>query len=239
MKYDQLKTGLLFSVVIPAYNEENTLRELLNRVERAPLPPNISREIIVVDDGSKDRTPEILKNVSKEYTIIRHPKNMGLGASITDGLRASSGDITLIQDADLEYDPNDYQKLIQPIIEGRADVVNGSRLSRWKRPPGMRVISWLANIVLTLWSNLFTGLWLTDMETCYKVFDRPVLDAIKGKLVSQGFNIEPEMASLIKKFRVVEVPVSYNGRSVLEGKKVHWKDGFSALYAIVRFNVFR
>lgn len=239
MKSDRSEKPLLLSIVIPAYNEENTLRELLNRVERASLPANVEREIIIVNDGSKDRTSEIISNLPSPYRVVTHPKNMGLGASITDGLRASVGDIVLVQDADLEYDPNDYEKLIRPIIEGRADVVNGSRLSGWKRPTGMGFMAWLANTVLTLWSNLFTGLWLTDMETCYKVFDRPVLDAIKGKLVSQGFNIEPEMTSLIKKFRVVEVPVSYNGRTVLEGKKVNWKDAVKASYAIVRFNLFR
>ncbi|MBX4199197.1 bifunctional glycosyltransferase family 2/GtrA family protein [Candidatus Parcubacteria bacterium] len=236
MKSGRPEKDLLLSIIVPTYNEEKTLKELLDRVERAPLPANISREIIVVDDGSTDRTLDIIKYLPSRHVIIQHERNRGKGASVIDGLRAAKGDFVIIQDADLEYDPNDYAKLLAPILDGKADVVYGSRFLHAGRPSGMRSISKMANRLLTFWSNLFTGLRIEDMETCYKMFSRPVVDAIKMELVSQGFSIEPEMTARIKKFRIVEVPISYYGRSVLEGKKVKWQDGVSALYDIARFN---
>lgn len=236
MKSDRSKTDLLLSVIIPTYNEGSTLKELLRRVDKAELPVGIRKEIIVIDDGSTDSTREITRHLSPGHILIKHEKNRGKGASVIDGFLAATGDFVVIQDADLEYDPDEYGKLLRPLLEGEADVVYGSRFLDKGKPSGMRLISRFANVLLTFWSNFFTGLELQDMETCYKMFNRGVVDDIKFKLVSQGFGIEPEITALIKKFHVVEVPISYHGRSVLEGKKVNWKDGVMALYDIARFN---
>ncbi len=226
----------LLSIIIPTYNESNTLGELLKKVEQSVLPPGIDREIIIVDDGSTDDTNQILNTLSEPFMVMRHAKNLGKGASVIDGLKASKGDFIIIQDADLEYDPNDYGQILQPIIDGISDVVYGSRFLDKSRPIGMRLISKIANHILTIWSNIFTGLKIQDMETCYKMMSREVVDSFKDKLISNGFGIEPEITSYIKKYRIVEVPISYNGRSVNDGKKVNWKDGVGALYDIARFN---
>ena len=237
MKSGESEKKFLLSIIIPTYNEGKTLPQLLDRVERAPLPPNIGREIIVVDDGSMDQTVEITKWLGSEYVLVKHSHNLGKGTAVINGLKAGRGDFTIIQYPDLEYDPNEYSKLLQPILLNKADVVYGSRFLNGRRPKGMRLVSKLANWLLTAWSNLLTGLKLADMETCYKVFNRRVVDMIKSQLVSSGFSIEPEITALVKKFRVVEVPISYQGRSKLEGKKVNWKDGVQGLYDIARFNL--
>lgn len=226
------------SIVIPVYNEEKTLATLVERVLRVSLPAGVTKEIIVIDDASHDRTPEVVESLSKEIVKIRHDVNKGKGAAVITGLKKSTGDFVVIQDADLEYDPADYINLLNPIIDKRADVVYGSRLVTHQAHRVLFFWHYLGNQFLTMFSNVFTNLNLTDMETCYKMFTRKVVDDIKDKLVSQRFGIEPEITARIKKYRVYEVGISYAGRTYAEGKKIGWKDGFSALWCIVKFNLF-
>ncbi|HTQ80449.1 MAG TPA: glycosyltransferase family 2 protein [Thermoanaerobaculia bacterium] len=229
------------SVVIPAYNERATVEELLNRVARAPLPPGVEIEMVVVDDGSKDGTRELLRELEKAaappFRLIEQPFNQGKGAAIRAGFLAASGDVLLVQDADLEYDPSDYPNLLAPILAGEADVVYGSR---FLGGPHRVLFFWhsVGNRLLTTLSNMLTDINLSDMETCYKVFRREVLDA--RSLCSNRFGIEPELTARFAKggARIYEVPISYRGRTYAEGKKIGWKDGFSAIWAIVRYNLF-
>ena len=221
----------LLSVVIPVYNEEATLDEIIKRVDAQPW----RMEIICVDDGSTDGSVEILKRLEGEYAALRlvcMPKNSGKGAALREGFAKAVGDIVIIQDADLEYDPNDYARLLEPILDGRAHICFGSRFLGGPH----RVLNYhhyLANQMLTNLSNLFTNLNLTDMETCYKVFRREVLDAVE--LSEDRFGFEPEFTAQIAAagFRVYEVPISYSGRDYDEGKKITWKDGVRALRVIV------
>ena len=224
------------SIVIPVYNEERTLQKLIDVVEAVDLP--LEKELIFVDDNSTDGTREILARLIGKYKVIYQDKNQGKGAAVKRGFQAATGDIVLIQDADLEYDPQEYPILIRPIIDGTSDVVYGSRLVT--NQPHRVLFFWhyLGNQFLTLLSNAFTNLNLTDMETCYKMFTKKVVDEIKGKLVSQRFGIEPEITARVKRYRVYEVGISYSGRTYAEGKKIGWKDGVSALYCIVKFNLF-
>ncbi len=224
------------SVIVPCYNERATVTELLRRVRAV----NISKEIIVVDDRSTDGSYDLVENLAKEWPEIRHvlqPVNQGKGAAIRRGIEEARGDIVLIQDADLEYDPVDYPKLIQPILDGHADVVFGSRFAGY---PRRVMLYWhrLGNTFLTFLSNATTNLDLTDMETCYKVFRREVIQSIK--LRSNRFGIEPEITAKVAKrgYRIYEVPISYYGRDYWEGKKINWKDGFSALWTILRYGLF-
>ena len=223
------------SIVIPVYNEKNTLSTLLARVEAV----DYDKEIVLVDDCSTDGTREIVESYKnkKEYTVAIHPHNQGKGAALRTGFAQASGDIIIIQDADLEYDPKDYGKLLEPILDGRADVVYGSR---FLGGPHRVLFFWhyLGNMALTLLSNLTTNLNLTDMETCYKVFTRQVLDSIDLKCNRFGF--EPEFTSKVakQKFRIYEVPISYSGRDYAEGKKIGWKDGVAAIWFIIRFRLF-
>ncbi len=227
------------SVVVPAYNERATIHNLLQRVAAAPLPPGVTLEIVVVDDGSKDGTRDLLREIAAkadpEILLIEQPENRGKGAAIRTGFAAATGDVLLIQDADLEYDPRDYPVLLQPILDDEADVVFGSR---FLGGPHRVLFYWhsVGNKFLTMLSNMMTDLNLSDMETCYKVFRREVLEGIV--LRSNRFGIEPELTAKVAKrgARVFEVPISYRGRTYAEGKKIGWKDGFSAIWSILRYN---
>lgn len=226
------------SIIIPVYNEEKTLVQLVERVEHAVLPQGMTKEIILINDCSTDTTRLVLERWSGKHPILTHAVNQGKGASVIDGMRESTGDIMVIQDADLEYDPNEYSLLLEPILDGRADVVYGSRLVTNRPHRVMFYWHYLGNRFLTFFSNAFTNLNLTDMETCYKMMTREVVDAIKNKLVSRRFGLEPEITARVKNFRIYEVGISYAGRNYKEGKKIGWKDGVSAFWWIIKFNLF-
>jgi len=223
------------SVVIPVYNEKTTIMEVLGRVRRADL----SKEIIIVDDCSTDGTREILQALptSADLKIILLPRNSGKGAALRSGFAAVSGDIVVIQDADLEYDPAEYGNLIQPILANKADVVFGSR---FLGGPHRVLLFWhsVGNWILTTLSNMLTDLNLTDMETCYKVFRAEVLKKIT--LRENRFGFEPEFTAKVSKARcrIYEVPISYSGRDYSEGKKIGWKDGVAAIYFIFKYRFF-
>ena len=226
------------SVVIPAYNERATVEELLRRVAAAPLPPGAGLEMIVVDDGSQDGTRDLLAELERRadppFRLILHEVNQGKGAAIRTGFAAATGDVVLVQDADLEYDPRDYPVLLQPILDGEADVVYGSR---FLGGPHRVLFFWhsVGNQFLTTLSNMFTDMNLSDMETCYKVFRREVLQ--KLKLESNRFGIEPELTAKVSRVgaRIWEVPISYRGRTYAEGKKIGWRDGVHAITCIARY----
>lgn len=226
------------SVVIPCYNEKSSIETILHRVRTAPISCEI--EIIVVDDFSTDGTRELLMGSLKNMTdqLILQEFNMGKGAAISKGFQSATGDLILIQDADLEYNPLEYPKLLQPILEDKADVVYGSRFL--SLGPRRVLYFWhrVGNGFLTLLSNICTNLDLTDMETCYKVLTRDV--ASRFKIEERRFGMEPEITAKISKMnvRVYEVGISYYGRTYSEGKKIGWKDGFRALYCIVKYNFF-
>jgi glycosyltransferase involved in cell wall biosynthesis len=225
------------SVVIPCYNEIDLLPHLIALVKTAPVS---DKEIILVDDGSTDGTTDLIRtSMEKEVTkVIYHQSNMGKGAAIRSGLAAVTGDIVLIQDADLEYDPVEYPKLMAPILEGKADVVFGSRFMG-EGPHRVHMFwHYVGNKLLTVLSNMFTNLNLTDMETCYKVFRAEVITSIT--IEQNGFGLEPELTAKVAKLhcRVYEVGISYYGRSYGEGKKITWKDGIKALYVIARYSLF-
>jgi len=224
------------SIVIPAYNEKDTIREIVSRVRATPF----DKEIIIVDDCSRDGTRDILAEYEREpdIRVFYQPSNQGKGAALRTGFSHVTGDVVIVQDADLEYDPDDYTILLAPIIEGKADVVFGSR---FLGGPHRVLYFWhsVGNRMLTLFSNMMTGLNLTDMETCYKVFRRDVIARIE--ITSKRFGVEPELTQKIARLgvRIYEVPISYNGRSYTEGKKIGWKDAVSAFYHILKFKLAR
>ena len=226
------------SVIIPVYNEVSTIKLVIDAVSSRALEGTYITEIIIIDDASTDGPAEVLKNYNDPLLkIILKENNGGKGSCIRLGLDEAKGDIIIIQDADLEYDPKDYQVLLNPILIAEADVVYGSR---FKDKPFFSTgpLVWeMANRFLTLISNLCTGLRLSDMETCYKVLHRKAINLCRGRLVSNRFAIEPELTARLSRggMRIVEVPISYNGRSHEEGKKIGWRDGLAAIGAIIRF----
>ena len=226
---------MLLSIIIPAFNEADFLPEVIRRVGEAPY----DKDIIIVDDGSSDGTREYLKGLALEgIKVMVHEKNMGKGAAMRTGIAVATGDVVIVQDADLEYDPKDYPVLLEPIIQGKADVVYGSR---FLGGPHRVLFFWhsVGNSFITLISNMFTDLNLTDMETGYKAFRKKVFEAIT--IESNRFGFEPEITAKVAKkgFRIYEVPISYSGRSYQEGKKITWKDGVMALFTVLKYNLFR
>jgi glycosyltransferase involved in cell wall biosynthesis len=226
------------SIIVPVYNEKGTIHEILQRVRAVPLE-GIVKEIVVVDDCSSDGTREILAQEAsaEDVRVLHHAVNRGKGAAIQTGLQACTGDLIIVQDADLEYDPNDYGKLMAPILEGKATVVYGSRFAQGQHKkmfPSQR----LANTVLTVLTNLLYGTALSDMETCYKVFPAAVIKPIH--LRAQRFDFEPEItAKLLRRgHRILEVPISYAGRVYHEGKKINWRDGVIAVYSLIYYRFF-
>ena len=225
------------SIVIPCYNERDTINEIINAVRNAPID---SKEIIIVDDGSTDGTREILKKLnSQDLNIIYHSKNKGKGAALRTGFKVATGDICIVQDADLEYDPQEFPLVIKPIIDNKADVVFGSRFQNGS--PHRVVYFWhsVGNGFLTLLSNIITDLNLTDMETCYKAFRREVIQSIDIK--ENRFGFEPEITAKVarKNLRIYEVGITYYGRTYSEGKKIGWKDGVRAIYCILKYGLIR
>lgn len=236
---------MILSIVIPAYNEGKTIHLILNKVKAVKLPSGIEKEIIIVNDFSKDNTEEAIityKNANADLNIqyYKHEFNKGKGAALHTGIKEAKGDYIIIQDADLEYDPEEYNILLKPILLGMADVVYGSRFIGGK--PHRILFFWhsIGNKMLTTMSNMFTNLNLTDMETCYKLFRA---DIVKGlSLKENRFGFEPEVTakiSRIKDIRIYEVGISYYGRTYEEGKKIGWKDGFRAIFCILKYGLFK
>jgi glycosyltransferase involved in cell wall biosynthesis len=225
------------SVIVPFYNESRQIEDVVRMLFQSPCP--IEREWIFVDDCSTDGSLEILKGLSKEFPmrILEQKPNQGKGAAVIRGIREAAGDFIIIQDADFEYDPNDIPSLLEPIIAGKADVVYGSRFKKSAHQVH-RTYHYFVNRFLTTVSNMMSGIYLTDMETCYKVFRREILQSMK--LRSKRFGIEVELTAYLGKIRtrVYELPISYYPRSYLQGKKITWKDGFAALGHLIRFNWF-
>jgi len=238
-----MKTKTL-SILIPAYNEGKTIHEILNKVKEVKLINDIHKEIIVINDHSTDNTVDVVKNYMKdnsEMNIILYEQefNQGKGAAIHKGIEIAKGDYLIIQDADLEYDPEEYNLLLKPIVDGYADVVYGSRFSGGK--PHRILFYWhsIGNRFLTRLSNMFTNLNLTDMETCYKMIRTDIAQSLKLK--EKRFGFEPEVTAKLsrhKNVRIYEVGISYYGRTYEEGKKIGWKDGFRAIYCIIKYNLF-
>jgi glycosyltransferase involved in cell wall biosynthesis len=223
-------------VIVPVYNERNTVAEIIRRIRTMKVPLDL--QVIVVDDGSADGTDKVLSALEDSTVlVISHEVNQGKGAAIRTGLSAAKGDLIIIQDADLEYDPDDWPRLFDPIFKGRARVVYGSRFTGERK--NMLPSHWIGNRFLTLATNILYRTTLSDMETCYKLFDRRVLEGITIK--SNRFDFEPEITAKVLRrgHRIYEVPISYAGREPSEGKKISWRDGFGALFALVRYRFAR
>ena len=235
----------VLSVVIPVYNERNTLPALLDKVREVP----VRKEIVLIDDCSQDGTRDLLREYQKRdwndpdnvVKVYFHEVNRGKGAAVRTGFANASGNVTIIQDADLEYDPSEIPRLLQPIVEGRADVVYGSRFLGDQPHRVLYFWHYLGNKFLTTLSNCFTNLNLTDMETCYKLFNRDVIEKMTPRLKQDRFGIEPEMTARVSRMgcKVFEMSISYNGRTYDQGKKIGVRDGFKALYCIVRYGLFK
>lgn len=225
------------SIVIPCYNEISTIENIVGLVKESPVD---NMEIIIVDDFSTDGTREFLENQPAGWVnqIVFHGENQGKGAALRTGFKSATGDIVIIQDADLEYDPQEYPKLLKPIFDGSADVVYGSRFTGGQAHRVVYFWHMMGNRFLTLLSNMLTNLNLTDMETCYKVFKKGIVDQID--IQENRFGFEPEITAKVSKLncRIYEVGISYYGRTYAEGKKIGWKDGFSAIYSILKYNIF-
>ena len=228
------------SIIIPVYNEDRTVEELIDKVKSVDLD-KIEKEIIVVDDGSKDETVKILRDYiePKVNKIIFKEKNAGKGAAIRTGVEHATGDYIIIQDADLEYDPDEYNKLLKPMLDGKADVVYGSRFMGGEPHRVHMYWHYRGNKLLTTLSNMFTNLNITDMETCYKLFKSDILKSIK--IEEDRFGMEPELTAKVarKRCRIYEVGISYYGRNYDEGKKINWKDGVRAVYVILKYGLFK
>ncbi len=232
------------SIVIPAYNEAATIHLILNKVAKVQLLGGMAKEVIVVDDASKDDTWKVLNEYQKQYPeqnlqLFQHPANQGKGAALHTGIQKATGEVTVIQDADLEYDPHEFNLLLDPIVRDVADVVYGSRFMGGN--PHRILFFWhsIGNKFLTFLSNMFTNLNLTDMETCYKMFRTDVIQQLNLK--EKRFGFEPEVTAKmarVPKIRIYEVGISYYGRTFEEGKKIGWKDGFRAIYCILKYNLF-
>ena len=220
------------SVIVPVFNERNTVAEIVRQMRAVDLP--VEREIVIVDDGSGDGTRDVLSQLADSTVhVVLHPHNRGKGAAIRTGLAQVTGDLVLIQDADLEYDPDDWPKLLAPILKGRAQVVYGSRFTGERR--NMLFLHWIGNRFLSLLTNVLYNTTLSDMETCYKLFDRELIDSID--LRSERFDFEPEITAKILRrgIRIYEVPISYSGREFDEGKKITWRDGVVAVKTLVKY----
>jgi glycosyltransferase involved in cell wall biosynthesis len=230
-----IPAGLYLSIVIPVYNEHRTLIELLRRVRAVPIP----KEIILVDDGSTDGTSDLLHSMEgdRDLRIVYHGENRGKGAALKTGFARALGGIVIVQDADLEYDPSEYARLIRPILRNQADVVYGSRFRADRAHRALSSWHSFGNRALTTLSNFFNHLHLTDMETCYKVFRRAALQAIAPRLKENRFGIEPELTARVARggYRIHELSIGYDGRTYKEGKKIGWRDGLKALWCIVRY----
>jgi glycosyltransferase involved in cell wall biosynthesis len=222
------------SVVVPVFNERNTLVEIVRRMRAVELPDGIEREIIVVDDGSNDGTRDVLNQLGDSTVrVVLHEANLGKGAALRTGFAHATGDYVLVQDADLEYDPEDWPKLLNPVLRGRARVVYGSRFTGERR--NMLLMHWIGNRFLSMTTNVLYNTTLSDMETCYKLVERELLGQMKLNAIR--FDIEPEITAKVLKrgIRIYEVPISYSGREFDEGKKITWRDGFSALWTLVKY----
>lgn len=227
------------SIVVPVYNEKNLIATLLDKVKQVDFGA-IEKEIIVVDDCSTDGTSAMLEKVSG-IIYLRHEENSGKGAAVKTGFSKATGDIVVIQDGDLEYDPRELKNLIQPIVDGFAEVVYGSRFIGNQPHRVFYIIHYLGNRFLTSLSNILTGLTLTDMETCYKAFSKKVIFDIKDKISARRFGIEPELTALVARgrYRIYEIGISYYGRTYQDGKKINYRDGLAAIWHIIKFNLWR